>query len=202
MQRKLLLYLYSTPNIVGSVLGLSGMGLFFAGLIEQFWLLIVIGMYAVGAVGWPRQKRVELETETGLQLNELKPALDKLFKSVRRNLTADVVAKLSSVVELLSYTIEKSADASVASNTFHVVSNMVTNYLPNTLQSYLNLPPAYRRMHVVKGNKTAKDLLIDQLTILEEEMKILVEDLHKQDVKDMVAHGQFLQTKFKTPDFF
>lgn len=33
--RKVLLFLYGTPNIVGSLLGLLGLGLFFGGVIKQ-----------------------------------------------------------------------------------------------------------------------------------------------------------------------
>lgn len=38
MPRKLLLYLYGTPNIVGSLLGLIGLGLYFAGVIKSLWI--------------------------------------------------------------------------------------------------------------------------------------------------------------------
>jgi len=45
-KQRILLFLYSTPNIVGSLLGILGLALFFFGVIGRFWLLIVVGLYA------------------------------------------------------------------------------------------------------------------------------------------------------------
>ena len=57
---RLLLFLYSTPNIVGSALGVVGLGLFFGGVIDDWWLAIVAGLYAVGWLATPRDRELEI----------------------------------------------------------------------------------------------------------------------------------------------
>ena len=47
-------YLYSPRNIAGCSLAMIGLLLLFVGVIETGWPLIVAGLYAVGALGWPR----------------------------------------------------------------------------------------------------------------------------------------------------
>ena len=44
LKRSLLLFLYSTPNIVGCLLGVFGLLSFFAGIIKAYWLFIVLGL--------------------------------------------------------------------------------------------------------------------------------------------------------------
>ena len=54
------LYLYSRKNIVGSLLALLGLVLFFLGLIGPVWPAVVIGMYLVGALVTPGDKQWNL----------------------------------------------------------------------------------------------------------------------------------------------
>lgn len=63
MKRRLLLFLYSTPHIVGSVLGLLGLGLFFAGIIKSYWYFIVAGLYVIGVLATPKSPTYELRLE-------------------------------------------------------------------------------------------------------------------------------------------
>ena len=55
-RQRLLRYLYSNKNLVGSAGGLVGLGLFFTGVVGELWPLVVAGLYGAGR--WrPRRPR-------------------------------------------------------------------------------------------------------------------------------------------------
>lgn len=196
MTRRLLLYLYGTPNIVGSLLGLSGLGLFFAGAIHRFWLPIVVGLYLLGVVATPRRRVDNLAIEHVLTEDELRRALEGLLRKIKGKLSEPVMARLTSIKENLMALLPSLERFDGSSHQLHVVHQTVTVYLPKMLETYLSLPPAYARLHTVKDGKTPRDVLLDQLTLLDEELKQILNDTHRADSDALFAHGRFLETKF------
>jgi len=93
--RCLLLFLYGAPNIVGCVLGLMGLGLYFAGIIHDYWLLIVVGLYAGGWLATPRPADQELRLSHELDAEALRASLDELLASIRHRVPADILARPS-----------------------------------------------------------------------------------------------------------
>lgn len=57
---RVLLFLYSTQNLVGSVLAIIGLVMFFAGWINDWWFPIVVGLYAVGLFAVPKDEMLEI----------------------------------------------------------------------------------------------------------------------------------------------
>ena len=53
-------YLYSRKNIVGSLLALGGLVLSFTGIIGAFWPVSVAGLYLIGALVTPGNKKIDL----------------------------------------------------------------------------------------------------------------------------------------------
>ena len=84
------------------------------------------------------------------------------------------------------------------SNVF-TIKKTALDYLPASLQNYLNLPPAYASLHPVKDGKTPKQLLLDQLGILDQEMKEVVQAVYANDTQKLMVQGQFLKDKFGKP---
>ena len=143
MKQKILLYLYGTPNIVGSVLGLIGLVLFLLGVIKDFWILIVIGLYAIGAVGTPRNPTIQLSMSQALDTKSIIEFLNKLVGSVEKKLSLPVYTKLSDLRDILVQIIPKLKEMEGTSHQLHAVQQTVTDYIPGLLESYLKLPPAY-----------------------------------------------------------
>jgi hypothetical protein len=54
------------------------------------------------------------------------------------------------------------------------VRQTALEYLPATLKSDVNLPVAFRRLHVVRDGTTAKALLLEQLELLDTRVKEIV----------------------------
>lgn len=201
MTRRILLFLYSNGNIAGSLLGIVGMGLFFAGVIGSYWLAIVLGLYAAGVLAFPRSVRWQLSQTMRLEGKELQEQLADILKTVRKNVGVEVYGKLQQLAGDLDYLAGKAItdNTSVDTNPFlrHFVQQSISDYLPTALENYLNLPPAYRTLHPVRGSKTSKDLLLEQLAVLHTETKEVIENLHRHDVDAIETHTRFLKDRFE-----
>ncbi len=85
----------------------------------------------------------------------------------------------------------------------HVVTlvNAVTRDLPGTVKNYLRLPTAFASMHIVENGKTSKQLLLEQLDILDGQLGKIATNIYKDDAEALVTNGWFLKEKFHTVSF-
>ncbi len=199
-QKRLLFFLYSTPNIVGAALGLVGLLLFFTGVIGAFWFFIVVGLYAVGYLVTPKNQPVDLHLKSQLDAAEIKGELEGLVANVKNRVPKEVLGHVlsiqSSVLEVLPTLTRDGAYTHHA----YIVKQTALEYLPETLETYLNLPPAFARLHTVKDGKTAQQLLLGQLELLDTTLKDIVVDLHQNDTDRLLINGRFLEEKFRKSD--
>jgi hypothetical protein len=201
-RRRALLFLYSTPNIVGSLLGILGLLLFFTGLIGQFWFFIVVGLYAIGVLATPQNPTHELRLQSQLTAEEIREELENLVKSIRKKVSADVLEKVESIKDSILEILPSIVDLSSSDYDIYTIRQTALDYLPETLENYLNLPPAFRRLHPVKAGKTPKQLLLEQLDLLDQEMEEIVQDFYRNDTQRLMAHGRFLEQKFQDTDLW
>lgn len=192
---QLWLFLYSTPNIAGSVLGLLGLSLFFLGVIKSYWFLIVIGLYLAGYIGWPRNEQLRLTIDNELRTTEILQELEGLIATVSKRVLPEILERVTSIANLVRDLLPQVRDEP---RYRHIVVQAATDYLPSMLEHYLNLPTTYARFHPIKNGKTARQLLIEQLVILETEMKSIADDLAAGNAEALIAHGNFLEDKFKS----
>src|SRR5471032_1794343 len=73
---------------------------------------------------------------------------------------------------------------------------MIGDYLPTSLQGYLNLPRTYALSARVAGRKTAHDELMDQLNILDTESKRIRQAVYSREVEALSDQSRFLRAKF------
>jgi hypothetical protein len=201
---KALLFLYSNANIFGCALALLGPTLLFLGVIDRGWLLITVGLYAAGwALGWGLRAPLEIERSiaAGLSIEQILERLDDLVKQVKTHLTADMNAHLLSVRASVSEVLPRLVGGSGFDSDLFTVRETVLRYLPETLANYVALPPAFRTTHVLREGKTAKQLLGQQLALLDSQMKEVVANVLSADAQALVANGKFLEQKFQQPDF-
>ncbi len=199
-RKQFLFFLYSTPNIAGSVLGIWGLLLFFSGLIQDLWFFIILGLYLVGLLVTPRNPQYELNLRHQLLVDELRQELESLVSTVQKHLPDDIFAKVVSIKASILSILPQIADINSADHNLHVIRQTVLDYLPEALQNYLNLPPAFANYHPLKNGKTARQLLGEQLDLLSRQMTEIVEDIHRDDAQKLVIHGRFLEDKFRDAD--
>lgn len=192
-QRQLLLFLYSTPNMVGATLGLIGIALFLTDVIHNYWLLIILGLYAIGYIATPRNPQLTLQLHQALGTEELRQELDTLVARVRKRLPKEILVQVEEIKTLILEMLPTISDMEQADRNLYLVRQTVLDYLPQALEHYLSLPPAYANLHPIQDGKTARLLLEEQLTLLRDQMQQIQRDLHQRDADALVAHTRFLQ---------
>jgi hypothetical protein len=194
MKQRLLIYLYSTKNIVGSALALVGLALFFTGIVGALWPVVVIGLYGVGALVAPGTPSVDLKE--GFDPNDVRKALDQEVRMINGRVPADVLAEVQQIQQIILGILPRTGSLPPGSPELFVVQRTASEYLPTALESYLNLPRAYATLHPVQDGKTPKQVLMDQLTLLESKMSEVADDVHQNDTDRLLANGRFLEERF------
>jgi hypothetical protein len=77
-----------------------------------------------------------------------------------------------------------------------VVERTALDYLPTALERYLNLPRGYANRVPVANGRTARQVLLDQLALLEAKLGEVLDAVAKGDTDHLLAHGRFLEDRF------
>jgi len=198
--QRLQLFLYSTGNIVGCVLAMSGLGLFFAGVINSYWWAIVAGLYGAGVLGWPRSNLAETAERTELSTELLAQQVRKLVDSVALGLPKDALDCLRGIENTLSELLPRLQELRdrgvISAKDSFIVVETVRRYLPDTLGAYLRLPKFYAQMQTLADGRTASQTLLDQLRVLDTSLKDVAKSAYAGDAETLVTNGKFLQNKF------
>jgi hypothetical protein len=194
------LFFYSTGNIVGCLLAMGGLGLFFGGVVHSYWWAIVAGLYGAGVLGWPRSDLAETAERTELSIEMLAQQVHKLVDSVAQGLPKEALDCLRSIQgtlgELLPRLQELRDRGIISARDSFTVLETVRRYLPDTLAAYLRLPKFYAQMQTLADGRTASRTLLDQLRVLDTSLKDIAKSAFAGDAETLVTNGQFLQNKF------
>jgi len=191
---RLFKYLYSAKNMVGCVLALTGVVLHFIGVIGPLWPVIVAGLYLIGVLVAPGTKSVNLRS--GFDPSDVRKALEREVFMVSGQLPPDVMAKVQSIQQIILGILPRSGVLPADSPELYIVQRTATEYLPTARATYLNLPRAYATLHPVQQGKTSKQILLDQLGLLENKMSEVADDVHRYDADRLLANGRFLEERF------
>ncbi len=194
------LYIYSERNLYGSLFALSGLALYFAGIIEDYWYLIVPGLYLVGMMLNPANK-ADLELKQNLADTEIKNALEQMIGKAKRRLPPEAVAHCERIKTLVVEMLPRIRTAQGTQDAF-AIKQAALDYLPHTLENYLALPPAYASLHPIKDGKTAKVILLEQLTLLEQSVQAASSNVLQGDAQKILVNSRFLEDKFAKPEQF
>lgn len=202
-------YLYSPRNIAGCCLALIGLGLLFTGVIGTGWPLIVGGLYAVGALGWPRRKTIdipEVSDSAEVSVDTLAQQLERLINDASRRLPEPALASLLSIrttlADLLPRLRELEVSGALSVESAFTVEETLRRYLPEMLTSYLKLPVAFATTQPLKDNRTAAQIIVDQLQMLDESLKQIAQESFAGDVEALVNSGRFLERKLRAKAAF
>lgn len=204
--QRLRFFLYSGNHIAGCVLAIGGLGLFFGGIIDAYWWAIVAGLYAAGALGWPRNNLSATARHSELSSELLVQQVRKLVDSVASVLPREALAPLYSIQATLGELLprlEALHDRGVISaRESFTVAETVRRYLPDTLAAYLRLPRFYAHVQTLEDGKTATQSMLDQLRVLDGSLKDLAKSAFAGDAEALVSNGRFLENKFSEKPVF
>lgn len=124
-----------------------------------------------------------------------------LVHKIRKRMPAEALAKVESIKTSIESILPILAASNLGDRNVFTIRQTVFEYLPTALENYLSLPPAFANLHPVRDGKTARQLLNEQLDLLDREMKEIVVDMSANDTQKLLAHGRFLEQKFNQADF-
>ena len=188
-------YARSTKNIVGLSLAVVGPALALAGILAPpLGLVLAPALYAVGALAAPGEKKVELAS--GLDADDVDASLKKLQSRIHGRVPTDVETRVKQLATMISEMLPRADALGGGTDARYVLVRTATDYLPSTLQAYLDLPRSYADNQVVADGKTPHQLLNDQLDVLYTRMQSISDAVNRADTDKLIANGRFLAEKF------
>jgi hypothetical protein len=193
---RLLRYLYSDKNLAGCGAGLVGLALYFAGVVDALWPLVVAALYAAGALLAPPAKPAVVDLHLGVDLDDLTETMRAQAGRLTGEVPPDVLAAVERVHDVVREIVARSEQLPAGSPSAFTVRQTVADYLPGALEPYLRLPRRYADRAALRDGRTAKGILLDQLTVLQTELNEVLEDLARGDTDRLLAHERFLADRF------
>lgn len=139
-----------------------------------------------------------------LSSDDLQSSLDDLLAHVKeKDASKAIVAKVESIRSSILNTLPSIPNLSDNTNKdIYLLRKVALEYLPNSLNNYLKMPFKLRRGETLKDGKTAHDLMLEQLTLLDREMHGIFESVTKQETDSLRVHGRYLEQLFEETDLF
>src|SRR5438034_9975231 len=111
--------------------------------------------------------RRKIDLRGAFDSNDVKDALDSQVRLITGKVPPEVMAKVLKIRQIILGILPRSGNLPPGSPQLFVIERTATDYLPTSLQAYLNLPRASATHPPVQDGKTPKDVLLDQRTPLE-----------------------------------
>lgn len=204
------LFFYGLPNILG-------MGLLLLGLLGQlvlmllsthgglaYWLAICGLLYVAGwLMGWWLQDTdANLTFEQTLTREQIESEMMQLLRRVKGRIPEPAYALVTDIQTSVLGLLPHLVSGKVFNQDLHTVKQTVFDYLPSTLENYLKLPSAYANLHPVHDGKTAKVLLLEQLTLMDSGLKDITHSIYQQDSQALLVNQRFLEQKLGQVETF
>ena len=199
-------WLYSRKNMVGCAAATVPVLLYFAGVIDAYWWAIMIGFYVAGYSVAPKEKTTVFFHIANESLADYGGFLDRLYKNSFNQLPNDARTKLDSIRinahELIAFLNKSPEHLNSFNQDLFSIKKIFDQYLPNLINRYIKLPKRYAEIVVLNNKKTTKDMLIEQLIILDEQVIKISHAIYENDTHALQAHGKLLEQKFEKEDYF
>lgn len=188
-----LLFLYSTPNIVGLLLSLPGVVLYALGVIHVIGVLMIAGLYITGLLATPKRKIGDFSIHTSATASDIQMKWDALVRETGRHGSEEMYIKVKSIklstVKMSPLLIKDTSD----DRSLAAVRYVVLMYLPDALQTYFSLPPVLVNFHPIHSGKSAYHLLNEQLDLIEREMRKISVVAFTQDKWKLSLYSQIME---------
>ncbi len=195
--------------IVGAIAATVAAVVLFLGWLQSSLLLglgglagVVIGL----GLAWQAQRRQDaaaspVHIPAALIGDSALQALDQVLEQLGPELPEAVVERLTALKDLIVRIARLGNQAGIDEN-FTMedrlyVNECVRRYLPDTLQSYLQVPREQRSSTALEGGRNASDMLLSQLELLRVELADRESRLARNAAEGLVKQQRFLQAKVR-----
>ena len=158
--------------------------------------LAVVGVRIAAEYLVPRGAQLEINDSFAAEDAMVRSTLAASLASIHQRVPAEVEEKVAAIRQTVLDILSRRGSLGEQSPQLFVVLRTATDYLPNALQAYLRLPAGYATSRRLDGGKTALEILLGQLGLLEREMVDVADAVTKNDIDRLLVHGRFLADRF------
>ena len=188
-------YATSTKHIVGCTAAIAAPALSLAGVLSvERGLLLVPVLYATGVFVAAQARREKVAD--AIDPRAVERSLARLERRIAGRVPYDIWTKTSRIASAINETLPRADALGPGAAGHYALVACATDYLPTTLEAYLDLPRSYADHHVVAHGKTARVLLVEQLDVLAAEIREIADAVNRADTDRLIVNGRFLATKF------
>jgi len=193
-------FLVSRKSLVGFALVGIGMALNVLGLLPMgpFWLTVAVGLYVLGAVVTPKERGPEVRLDAAADTAAIRDGLDELLHRVRFKVAPDILDRVESIRKQILAMLERSPDRNTGDPTVYLIRQTAIDYLPSALAAYLEMPRVYAERRRVAGGRTAHDVLLEQLVVMDARLHEAHEAMIAHDSDRLLENARFLADRFGT----
>lgn len=190
-------YIESRKNLTGSVLGVAGLGLTFAGVAGPYWPVVVVGLYGAGAlIAPPERPPVPDFPDPSAQLDELRGDFGTLQEYLTGvDLPPAAAGRLTELTELLTALLDPGWVAEVLARDpegIHALSRAVRQDVPEAVDTFVRTRWWTR---LTPGTEPPERHLERQLGLLQEELGRLAATLRDAEARRQESHTRYLEDR-------
>lgn len=123
--------------------------------------------------------------------------LEALRVRVAGRVDPEAEARIASIADSLLAALDRLLRTAHESDPMlYDVRRIALEYLPEAVEHYLALPPDMARSEPMLHGKTAQSVLHEQLDILDQSLRQMLNSLYRDDAQALAVHARFLKEKF------
>lgn len=187
-------YLTGRKNLAGTTLALVGAGLALADPVGPAGIVLVVGFYLAGALAVPGNRAI---SRYGWDPRDIASALTNEIAAVSGRVPPLVIERIQRIELTVRTEILPGIDhLPPGSLELYLIERTARDYLPAAVDAYLRLPDDYVSLQPGSRGRTALDVLLEELGLLDAEMRRIAELVHRTDMDRLLAHRRFLADRF------
>jgi len=125
--------------------------------------------------------------------------LRRILVGIRGRVADDIFQKVGSISYRIVTTLtNEGTGGDPLDPNVNLIRQTALSYLPEALRAYLGIPRTYAEGRPVESGKTAHDILMDQLTVMDSKLNEVAEAIARNDTERLLANVRFLQERFAT----
>lgn len=132
--------------------------------------------------------------------DDLRAALRHTVDTAGRQVTASMLEPLERIDRAVNAVLDSDLGNTAGRQAQYTITATVHRYLPDTLERYFQLPEDVAHAPIGDDGRSAHDMVVEQLGVLASETESILEDMHAGKVRELSAHGRFLEDRFNTAD--
>lgn len=196
--RRITRYLTSRRHLAGTGLALVGAGLALADPVGPAGALLVVGFYLLGAAAVPTNPAVR---RYGYDPKDVVKALRHEISAVSGRVPPEVMLRIQRIeLTIRSEILPRLECLPAGSLELYLIDRTAREYLPTAVDTYLRLPPDFVSSRPTSYGWTPLQVLVDQLDLLDAQMRRVAEVVHHADMDRLLAHRRFLNDRFGRVD--